>query len=223
MLPETSPAVDDRVNGVERVTVSPTDPEPRVLAGAAGVLSHGGLAIFPTDTLYGLAADPRNSAGVARVFRLKGRAAAQALPLVAASLEQVERSLGGVSGHTRRLADCFWPGPLTLIVEAGPEVAMAVLGGEGTVAVRVPNHAVARGLAASLGFPVVSTSANRAGQAAPATAEDAIAALGDEVDIVLDAGPVAGGEPSTIVDARGDEIRLIRAGAIPFSRVLEAL
>ena len=223
MLPETSPAVDDRVNGVERVTVSPTDPEPRVLAGAAGVLSHGGLAIFPTDTLYGLAADPRNSAGVARVFRLKGRGAAQALPLVAASLEQVERSLGGVSGHTRRLADCFWPGPLTLIVEAGAEVAMAVLGGEGTVAVRVPNRAVGRGLGAGLGFPVVSTSANRTGQAAPATAEDAIAALGDEVDIVLDAGPVAGGEPSTIVDARGDEIRLIRAGAIPFSRVLEAL
>jgi len=223
MLPETSPAVDDRVDGVERVTVSPIDPEPRVLAGAAGVLSRGGLAIFPTDTLYGLAADPRNPAGIERIFRLKGRAAAQALPLVAASLEQVERTLGGVSGHTRRLAERFWPGPLTLIVEAGPEVAMAALGEEGTVAVRVPAHDVARGLAASLGFPVVSTSANRTGQSAPATAEDAIAALGGEVDIVLDAGPVVGGAPSTIVDARRNEIRLVRAGAIPFSRVLEAL
>jgi L-threonylcarbamoyladenylate synthase len=194
-----------------------------VLAVAARVLSHGGLAIFPTDTLYGLAADPRNPAGVDRVFRLKGRMAAQALPLVAASLEQVERSLGGVSGRTRRLAERFWPGPLTLVVNAGPEVAMAVLGLEGTVAVRVPAHAVARGLGASLGFPVVSTSANRTGQPAPATAGDAIAALGGDVDVVLDAGPVAGGAPSTIVDARGDEVRLIRAGAIPFSLVLEAL
>lgn len=208
---------------MERVTISPTRPEPRVLAVAARVLSHGGLAIFPTDTLYGLAADPRNPAGVDRVFRLKGRMAAQALPLVAASLEQVERSLGGVSGRTRRLAERFWPGPLTLVVNAGPEVAMAVLGLEGTVAVRVPAHAVARGLGASLGFPVVSTSANRTGQPAPATAGDAIAALGGDVDVVLDAGPVAGGAPSTIVDARGDEVRLIRAGAIPFSLVLEAL
>jgi L-threonylcarbamoyladenylate synthase len=223
MLPETSPAVDDRVDAVERVTVSPTDPDASVLAGAARVLSHGGLAIFPTDTLYGLAADPRNAAGVERVFRLKGRVAAQALPLVAASLEQVERSLGGVSERTRRLAERFWPGPLTLIVESGPEVAMAVLGADGTVAVRVPAHAVARGLAASVGFPVVSTSANRTGQPAPATAEEAIAALGGDVDVVIDAGPVAGGAPSTIVDARGDEVRLIRAGAIPFSLVVEAL
>ncbi len=190
---------------------------------AAGVLSRGGLAIFPTDTLYGLAADPRIPAAIDRVFLLKGRAAAQALPLVAASLEQVERVLGGVSARTRQLAERFWPGPLTLVVEAGAGIVAAVLGEEGTVAVRVPDHAVARGLSATLGFPVVSTSANRAGEPAPATAEEAVEALDGGVDVVLDAGPVAGGAPSTIVDARGSQVRLIRAGAIPFSRVLEAL
>jgi L-threonylcarbamoyladenylate synthase len=157
------------------------------------------------------------------VFRLKGRAAAQALPLIAESLEQIERSLGPVSVTTRQLARRFWPGPLALIVGAGPDVAAAALGDAGTVAVRVPAHAVARGLSASLGFPVVATSANRSGSSAPATAEDAVEALGGAVDVVLDAGPVAGGAPSTIVDARGDEVRLIRAGAIPFSRVMEAL
>ena len=208
---------------MERLTVSPSDPDPQVLAVAAAALSRGGIAIFPTDTLYGLAADPRSPAAIDRVFRLKGRAAEQALPLIAASLEQVERVLGGVSGRTRQLAERFWPGPLTLVVEAGPDVAVAVLGARGTVAVRVPGHAVARGLSAAVGFPVVSTSANRAGRAAPATADEAIAALGGEVDVALDAGPVPGGAPSTIVDARGDHVTLIRAGAIPFAIVLEAL
>jgi L-threonylcarbamoyladenylate synthase len=187
------------------------------------VLSHGGLVIFPTDTLYGLAADPRHPGAVERVFRAKGRAAGQALPLVAASLKQVERSLGRLSGPTRQLAECFWPGPLTLVVDAGREIVAAMLGEGGTVAIRVPNHAVARGLGASLGFPVVSTSANRSGQPAPATADDAIEALGDVADLVLDGGATTGGEPSTIVDARGSVVRLVRTGAIPFSRVLEAL
>ena len=208
---------------MERLTVSPTDPEPRVLAGAAHVLSHGGLVIFPTDTLYGLAADPRDPAAIDRVFLLKGRAAGQALPLIAADLDQIERSLGDISEATRQLARHFWPGPLTLIVGAGPHVAAAALGDAGTVAVRVPAHAVARGLSGSLGFPVVATSANRSGSPAPATADAAVEALGGGVDVVLDAGPVAGGAASTIVDARGDDVRLLRAGAIPFSRVLEAL
>jgi L-threonylcarbamoyladenylate synthase len=203
--------------------VSPTNPEPQALAVAADVLSRGGLVIFPTDTLYGLAADPRNSSAIDRVFRCKGRPPGQALPLVAASLDLVERSVGRLSALTRRLAESFWPGPLTLVVEAGQDIAAAVLGDAGTLAIRVPNHAVARGLSARFGFPIVSTSANRSGHPAPSTADEAIASLGGEVDLVLDAGPAAGGEPSTIVDARGDAVRLLRAGSVPFSRVMEAL
>lgn len=203
--------------------MSPTDPEPEALAEAADVLSHGGLVIFPTDTFYGLAADPRNSRAIDRVFHVKMRAPGQALPLVAASLDQVERALGDLPPLTRRLAGCFWPGPLTLVVEAGPDVVGSALGEGGTVAVRVPNHAVARGLCARLGYPVVSTSANRSGHPAPATADEAIESLGDVVDLVLDSGPAVGGEPSTIVDARSEVVRLLRAGTVPFSRVLEAL
>jgi L-threonylcarbamoyladenylate synthase len=205
------------------LTVSPTNPEPQALAVAAGVLLRGGLVIFPTDTLYGLAVDPRNPGAIDRVFRAKGRPPGQALPLVAASLDQVERSVGHLSRLTRQLAVRFWPGPLTMVVEAGQDVVATVLGGSGTLAIRVPNHAVARGLCECAGFPLVSTSANRSGQAAPSTADEAIASLGDDVDLVLDGGPVVGGEPSTIVDARGDSVRLLRAGAVPFSRVLESL
>lgn len=203
--------------------MSPTNPEPQALAVAADVLLRGGLVLFPTDTLYGLAADPRNPSAVDRVFRAKGRPPAQALPLVAASLDQVERSVDHLSALTRRLAECFWPGPLTLVVEAGQDVVAAVTGATGTLAIRVPNHAVARGLCAHFGFPIVSTSANRSGHPAPSTADEAIASLGGEVDLVLDGGPAPGGEPSTIVDARDDVVRLVRAGSVPFARVLEAV
>lgn len=203
--------------------MSPTDPQPEAVAEAADVLSHGGLVVFPTDTFYGLAADPRNSDAIDRVFQVKGRSPGQALPLVAASLDQVERAVGTLSVLTRRLARSFWPGPLTLVVEAGPDVVCAALGEAGTVAIRVPNQAVARALCARVGYPVVSTSANRSGRPAPSTADEAIESLGGVVDLVLDSGPAGGGEPSTIVDARGEVVRLLRAGAVPFSRVLEAL
>ncbi len=203
--------------------MSPTDPAPAALERAAAVLLAGGLVVFPTDTLYALAADPRDPDAVGRVFGVKGRAAGRPLPLVAAGLEQVERSLGRLSPLTRRLADRFWPGPLTLLVEVGDAVAAAVAGESATVAVRVPGHAVARGLAAALGYPVVSTSANRSGGAAPTTADEALASLGEPVDLVLDAGAAPGGLPSTIVDARGAAPRLVRAGAIPFADVREAV
>jgi L-threonylcarbamoyladenylate synthase len=217
------PVVDDRVNGVEKVRVSPTDPEPGVLARAAGILSGGGLVIFPTDTLYGIAADPRHSGGVARVYQAKGRPAGQALPLIAADLAQVELCATSLSAATRLLAGRFWPGPLTLVVEAAHSIVPGVHGETGGVAVRVPNHAVARALARRLGFPVVATSANRSGQPASRLADLACAALEGEVDLVLDCGPTPGGAPSTIVDVRGEAPLLIRAGAIPYSLVLEAL
>ncbi len=217
------PVVDDRVNGVERVRVSPTDPEPGALARAAGILLRGGLVVFPTDTLYGLAADPRHAGGVARVYHAKGRMAARALPLIAGDLAQVEALATTLPAATRRLAGRFWPGPLTLVVDAAPTIVPGVHGGTGGVAVRVPDQAVARALALQLGFPVVATSANRSGSPASRLAEMAAAALEGDVDLVLDSGPTPGGEPSTIVDARGETPTLIRAGAIPFSLVLEAL
>jgi len=208
---------------VETLRVSSIDPAPAALAHAADILLRGGLVVFPTDTLYGLAADPRNADAVSGVYRAKGRPPAQPLPLVAADIRQVEAAALGLSPLTRRLAARFWPGPLTLIVDAAPSIVAAVHDGVGTVAVRVPDHAVARGLAARVGFPIVSTSANLSGAPAVATADDAVQAMGDRVDLVLDGGPTTGGEPSTVVDARTDVPRLLRAGAIPFPRVLEAV
>jgi L-threonylcarbamoyladenylate synthase len=211
------------VNAVERVRISSDRPEPATLARAADVIARGGLVAFPTDTLYGLAADPRRPAAVARVYAAKGRAAGEALPLVASSLEQVERDAGTLSPLAKRLAARFWPGPLTLVIDASAGLAPGVRADANTVAVRVPDHPVARALAEAAGCPITSTSANRAGQPAPKAADEVILAIGDAIDLVLDGGPSPGGPPSTIVDARSERPRLVRAGAIPFDRVLEAV
>jgi L-threonylcarbamoyladenylate synthase len=211
------------VNDVHRVWISADRLEPGALAEAADVLARGGLVAYPTDTLYGLAADPRSAAAVARVYGVKGRPAGEALPLIASSLEQVQRDAGRLSALAMRLAARFWPGPLTLIIEASPTLVPAVHAGTGAVAVRVPDHRVARDLADAAGFPVTSTSANRSGEPAPALADEVVRTIGGEIDLVLDGGPAPGGLPSTIVDARFDRPRLVRAGAVPFDRVLEVV
>jgi L-threonylcarbamoyladenylate synthase len=203
--------------------VDPDRPDEGVLAQAARVVRDGGLVVFPTDTLYGLAADPTDAAAVRMVFKVKRRDAGEALPLVADSVEQLEP--GGVSLTPLgwRLARAFWPGPLALVLDAddrlGPVSSMA----GGTVAVRVPAHAVARGLARLSGSMVTATSANISGSAASDTAAAAVEGLAGGVRGVLDAGRTPGGRPSTIVDARGEAPLLIREGAVPFARVIAAL
>lgn len=201
--------------------VSAAEPDADALRRAAAVLRAGGLVVYATDTFYGLAADPRNAAGVDRVFGVKGRPAGQALPLVAASVEQAERDVAVLSGTSERLARRFWPGPVTLVADARAGLAPGVASESGTVALRVPDHPVARGLAAALGFAVTSTSANPSGGEAPQSAEQAAAGLAGQVDLVLDSGPTRGGLPSTIVDARTSPLRLLRAGALPFDMILE--
>ena len=208
---------------VERWRVSASDPEADVLVRAAEAIRAGGVVVFPTDTLYGLAADPRSARAVESVFRLKGRPAAEPLPLVAADVDQVERQAAVMSPLARRLAAAFWPGPLTLVLTASPALAPEVTAGTGTVAVRVPAHAVARQLAALAGCPLTATSANRSGDPPADTAEAAAAGLEAGLSGILDAGRTPGGAPSTIVDARGDGPRLVRAGAIAFERVLASL
>ena len=116
----------------------------------------------------------------------------------------------------------FWPGPLTLVADAAPSIAAAVHAGTRTIAIRVPDHVAARRLASCAGFPIVATSANRSGEPAVTTATAVVEAIGALVDLVLDAGTTPGGAPSTIVDARGEAPVLVRAGVIPFSRVVEA-
>jgi L-threonylcarbamoyladenylate synthase len=208
---------------MQRLFINPRDPEPAAMAQAARILASGGVIAFPTDTLYGLAVDPRQPDAVQRLYRIKLRRVEQAIPLIAASRAQVVACAGELRAMDARLASQFWPGPLTLVVPAWKDLAPAITGEAGTVAIRVPDHSIAQGLAAALGYPVTSTSANRSGQSAPASAIGVTASIGDAVDLLIDGGATAGGKPSTIVDTSSGAPRLVRLGAIPWERVLESL
>lgn len=203
------------------LTVDPHDPDPAIIRRAAGMIADGLVVAYPTDTLYGLGADPRNAAAVRRLFDLKGRAETSALTLIAADAVHV-RAAAVMTSVAERLAARWWPGPLTLVMEARPLLAAETLAGGRTVGVRVPANRVATALASDFGFCMTATSANRSGARAAASAAEVAAALPD-VDAVLDGGPAPGGPPSTIVDAASHELTLIRAGVVPWDRVLRSL
>ena len=201
--------------------VDPRSPDAGAIAEAARMIRDGLIVGYPTDTLYGLAVDPRNAAAVQRLYALKGRPDTSALTLIAADLEQA-RLAGHLTATAVRLARAWWPGPLTIVVPAGATLTPGALAGGQTVGVRVPDHRVATDLARASGFCVTATSANRSGLAATASPDAVLAALPD-VDAVIDAGPAPGGMPSTIVAALDRDATLIRAGAVPWERVLRSL
>lgn len=184
--------------------------DPAALDRAADIIRGGGVVAIPTETFYGLAADATHDAAVARIFAIKGRPATMALPLVGASLEQVSATLGPFDERTDRAARLFWPGPLSLVVNE-------------TVAVRVPDHAFVRALCARVGTLLTATSANKTGEPAATDAATVERTLGGLVDLVIDGGTTPGGLPSTIADVRGPAPRLIRDGAFPWARLMEAL
>lgn len=200
--------------------VSPDCPDDAIIRQAAEMILNGLVVAYPTDTLYGLAVDPRNAAAVRRLFALKGRPETSALTLIASGHEQVT-ACGELSPLAERLATQFWPGPLTIVMRAKATLAVEALAGSETVGIRVPAHPIALALARAAGVCITATSANRSGEPAATTAEGVAKALPD-VDAVVDGGPARGGPPSTIVDATGRVATLIRAGAVPFERVLHS-
>lgn len=188
---------------------------------AADLIRQGFVVAYPTDTLYGLAADPRNASAVRRLFQLKGRPETSALTLIAADVDQA-RDAGQMNAAAERLAARWWPGPLTIVIPARAVLAPETLAGGRTVGIRVPDHPAAVALARAAGFCITATSANRSGSPAVSDADAAAAAL-PGVDAVLDAGAAPGGPPSTIVDASAEPLTLVRAGAVPWDRVLRSL
>src|SRR5262245_264241 len=201
--------------------VAPDAPDPAIIREAANLVRRGLVVAYPTDTVYGLAVDPRNADAVKRLFALKGRPESSALTLVAADLAHV-RAAGEMTADAERLAARWWPGPLTIVVRAQAILAREMLAGGSTVGIRIPDHDVAIALARDTGFAITATSANRSGAAAASTAGGVADALPD-VDAIVDAGPVRGGAPSTIVDASVQPPTLLRAGVVPWDKVLRSL
>ena len=204
---------------MHRFIVDLLAPDAGMLAAAASILRAGGVVAYPTDTLYGLAVDPGNDAAVARLFDLKGRDAASPVALIAADAATAAQA--GVFGLLeRRLAETFWPGPLTIVLPATGKMARALAPG-GTIGVRVPAHPVARGFSRAFGGCITATSANRSGWPPCVTGDEVTAALGESLDVLIDAGPTAGGAPSTVVELVEGRPVLHRAGAVAWDRVLE--
>ncbi len=204
---------------MRRVFVDPGAPQRDAIEEAAKWILEGGVVAIPTDTLYGLAANPFSSEAVARVFAVKGRDSERALPLIAADAEQAAAQLGRLSGVGQRLAERYWPGPLTLLVGAPPALAADVHGGTGKVGVRVPRDAVARAICRVAGTPITATSANISGQRATADPADVERTLGARIDLLIDTGTAPGGAPSTIVDTTVMPPALVRAGAIEWNEI----
>lgn len=190
------------------------------LAVAVRVIHEGGVVAFPTETYYGLAVDPFNSAALARLFELKNRSFDKAVLVLVHDQGQLPQLVEQVPSVFRPLLDVFWPGPLTLVFPARPELSPLLTGGTGTIGVRVSSHAVAARLLSSLGTPVTATSANISGREPATNAAQVKAQFGSAVDFILDGGETPGGKGSTLVGCGTDgHCLLLRDGVIPFVRV----
>ena len=188
---------------------------------AAVIIRLGGVVIYPTDTVYGLGCDPANVDATRRICEIKGRAD-KPLPLACSDVETARRIVE-FNPIAERLAERFWPGPLTMVLPARVDYPIWVTHGARTLGVRVPDHQVARRLAKLSGGVIVSTSANKSGEPPPKTAQEAAEQIGEEVDLILDAGPAPLRQPSTVIDLSGDELWIIRPGPIRADDIKRAL
>lgn len=185
------------------------------IAEAGQMIRSGALVAFPTETVYGLGADATNAEAVARLFEAKGRPTFNPLIVHVLGLEQAV-IIGSLSPTARRLAEAFWPGPLTLVVPrlATSDVSDLVSAGLPTIALRAPDHPVARALLVAAKRPIAAPSANRSGHVSATRAEHVAEDLGDKAALILDAGPTAHGIESTVLSLVGDTPVLLRPGAV---------
>jgi len=182
-------------------------------AAAVGILRNGGVVALPTETVYGLAADARNPAACAKIFEAKCRPLSDPLIVHIPNLSWVEK-LGEPSALALRLAEAFWPGPLTLVIARKAMVPDIVTGGQETLALRMSAHPIFQRLIEAFDGPLAAPSANRFGKISPTTAEHVMDELGGRIPMIVDGGPCAHGIESTIVQVTGAEMRILRSGPI---------
>lgn len=188
---------------------------------AVDVLKNGGLVVFPTDTVYGLAAWPYQAEFVERLFVVKGRSSTRAIALLISRPEDLNQVAVSPSQAALKLAQRFWPGPLTLIMSKHPSLP-DVLSPQPTIGIRVPDHQVALTIL-RLSGPLAVTSANLSGKDNTNTAREAFEQLGGRVHLIIDGGKSPGGVPSTVVDCTGTEPQILRLGPISEADIQVAL
>jgi L-threonylcarbamoyladenylate synthase len=179
---------------------------------AVEVLNRGGLVAFPTDTVYGLAAQVDNPAAIEKLYQAKQRSKEKAIPVLLGSPAELDQVAASVSPAARKLADAFWPGPLTLVIVGHPDLPDNLAPGP-TLGVRIPDHPDALTLLGLTG-PLAVTSANLSGGENASSAAEVAAQLSGRIDLILDGGITPGGQPSTVVDCTSETLKVLRAGPI---------
>ncbi len=209
----------------EMLRIHPDEPEPELVRHVVRHLQAGRVAALPTDTFYGLAVDPVNLHAVEQIYEIKTRAKHKPLSLLIGSVEHGYELARDLDMAFDRLAERFWPGPLTVIVKAGSRLPLRVTAHTGNVALRVPEAAIPRAVVKELGLPITATSANLRGLPECTWAGCVREQLGGQIPLIVDGGPTARSVPTTIVDLSGggNSWMILREGAIPTHEIALAL
>jgi tRNA threonylcarbamoyl adenosine modification protein (Sua5/YciO/YrdC/YwlC family) len=209
----------------EIVRVHPDEPQPDRIDYIVSCLRQGDVVAMPTDTFYGLAVDPVNLRAVESIYRLKGRQKQKPLSLLIASLAQAYELARDSDPMLDKLADRFWPGPLTIIVRAGTKLPLRSTANTGNVALRIPDAAIPRAVVERFGLPITATAANLQGASECTHAAYVRDQIGDRIPLIVDGGPTGRSLPTTIVDLSLGQGRweILREGAIPTHEVVMVL
>ena len=185
-----------------------------VIERAVEILNNGGIVAYPTETFYGLGVKFDNEASLRKLYELKKRPEEKPMPLIIGGRTLLSMIAVSVNKTAESLMDKFWSGPLTLLLKAKKDLSSYLTAGTGSIAVRIPGESFALHLAREAGFPITATSANPSGMPPAEDADAVIRYFGEKIDMVIDGGRTAGGLPSTIVDAAGESIKIVREGVI---------
>ena len=194
--------------------IDPVNPQYALIIEAARVIERGGIVVFPTSFIYGLGADAFNEDAIDRVFRIKKRPHNKPLSVLVKNQEALYRLVQYIPSYASIIMDRFWPGKITIVFKAKEGLPENLTAGTGTIGVRIPEHTAASALVNALYNPITGTSANFSGHAGCSQISDLDPLIADELDLILDAGPLEGGIGSTVIDVTGNGPKILRQGAI---------
>jgi L-threonylcarbamoyladenylate synthase len=205
------------------IRVDADRPSFQSLTPAVEILRAGGVVAYPTETFYGLGVDALSPEAIKKIFAIKERSFLQPLLILIPDQSYLPRCVAKIPEKARYLMEHFWPGPLTMVFSASPQLLSILTAGTQKIAIRISSHPIARALTSAFAGPLTSTSANISGDQSPATAKEVSSHLGGMIDLIIDGGKTPGQMPSTIVDVTFSPPQLIREGVIPFSEILTFL
>ena len=204
-------------------SIDPVNPQHDLIVEAARVIERGGIVVFPTSFIYGLGADAFNKDAIDRVFRIKKRPHNKPLSVLVKNREILYRLVQYIPSYASTIMDRFWPGKITIVFKAKDGLPKNLTAGTGTIGVRIPEHSAACALVNALDNPITGTSANFSGNAGCSQISDLDPLIADELDLILDAGPLEGGIGSTVIDVTGDAPKILREGAIAAEDIFAVL